>query len=290
MSAQGKSRTLAPYGRLQQILPLLAVLAVVALVALPVRLLGEQLGQNAAASPVLTRGAARYAVIVTTRFLEVALVLAGLAVYFRLAQRPSFRELGLSRRTAPGFLAGLLLTLAALILALALAVLAGIVRPDRIQFPGPWPVLLALAAATHAAIIEELVFRGVILQVVERLWTHWGAILVSGLSFAALHIFAPFDLSPAWWVLVMAGGIGFGWVFLASGRNLWLPIGLHLGFNLGVFTLFGLPGETRGAVVWQGAPAAPALSGQAGVVLLTAAAVAAAVLVVRLRRGQGRLA
>jgi membrane protease YdiL (CAAX protease family) len=265
---------------------LVAALIVVAAIDLPLRALGDQLARQASANPVLTLGAARYATIVTARLVEVLAVLLGLAVLFRVTRAGAFRQLGLGRVGRGGFWSGAMLAIAALAVALLLLSSVGLLRPDRIQSPGPWPVLLAFSAALHAAVIEELVFRSLLLQIVEQLAGRIAAVVVTALLFVLMHLLAPFKLSLAWWIVVAVAGVGLAWAFFASRRNLWLLIGVHLGFDLGVFLLFGLPGETRGAVLWPDMTPTPALSPAAGWVLLLAAAMTAAGLLSWLRRGR----
>jgi len=86
---------------------------------------------------------------------------------------------------------------------------------------------------------EELLSRGYWLQNIEQgLNLFWG-VLLSSLLFALLHLGNP-NVS---WVAVL--GLLAGGVFLAFGyvrtRLLWLPIGLHIGWNFFEGTVFGFP-------------------------------------------------
>jgi CAAX protease family protein len=79
---------------------------------------------------------------------------------------------------------------------------------------------------------EELLFRGYGLQILIAAIGPWATILPLGILFGALHYGNPGAsmLSSA----ITAGfGILFGYAYLRS-RDLWLPIGLHFGWN---FTL-----------------------------------------------------
>ena len=90
--------------------------------------------------------------------------------------------------------------------------------------------LVAMLAA--GSIGEELLFRGYGLQVLVAAIGPWATILPLGLLFGALHYGNPGAglLSSA---ITAAFGILFGYAYLRS-RDLWLPIGLHFGWN---FTL-----------------------------------------------------
>jgi uncharacterized protein len=86
---------------------------------------------------------------------------------------------------------------------------------------------------------EELVFRGVLFRIVEEMAGTWGALLVSALVFGALHLVNP-D-ATVWGALGIAieGGLMAGAAYAAT-RSLWLPIGLHLGWNFAEGGIFGV--------------------------------------------------
>jgi membrane protease YdiL (CAAX protease family) len=270
---------------------MLTMLAVIALVNFLVRALIEGIAGQDPGSLPYNPAVVRIAGMVSSRFLEVVSVLLALGLLFRITRYGSFANLGLGRDKVRWLPFGFGAAVVALLLAALIAYVSGLLPVNRVLYPGPWPTVLALAAATHAAVVEEIAFRGVLLQGVERLagrgrTGRWAAIIVSGLAFALLHVLAPFELSWAWWVLVLAAGIGFGWAFYAAGRALWLSIGLHWGFDLGVFLLLGLPGETRGWLNWPGSGPTPPLSSEAGYLILIGLALTAAFLLLVLR-GRG---
>ncbi len=84
---------------------------------------------------------------------------------------------------------------------------------------------------------EELLCRGYWLQnLSEGLGAGWG-VLISSCAFAVLHSLNP-NVSPMAVILLIGAGI-----FMASGyvrtHRLWLPIGLHIGWNFFEGTVFG---------------------------------------------------
>ena len=87
------------------------------------------------------------------------------------------------------------------------------------------PVLLFCGAMG-----EEIVFRGFMLQYLMRGWGRWIAILVLGAVFGFVHNDNPSAtlLSDGNTALF---GILFGFAILRS-HDLWLPIGLHFGWNV----------------------------------------------------------
>jgi membrane protease YdiL (CAAX protease family) len=120
---------------------------------------------------------------------------------------------------------------------------------------------------------EELLSRGYHLQTLASgLNLFWGVILSSAV-FGLLHLGNP---NATW---VSAAGIFFAGLFLAYGyittRQLWLSIGLHLGWNFFEGVVFGFPVSgldiyhlTRitvsGPELWTGGPFGP----EAGLVVL----------------------
>ena len=118
----------------------------------------------------------------------------------------------------------------------------------------PWLeiVLVFLPAALH----EELVFRGYAYQKL-RTWSRGGAIAVTAGLFAALHG----GNSGVTWIamanLLLAG------VLLALAyertRHLWLPIGIHLGWNIvsGPILGYGVSGYLAGTTVLTARVAGP---------------------------------
>ena len=265
---------------------MLAMLATILIVDLLVRLILEELVRQQTPELAYNPAVTRIAGSALTQLVEVAAVLLALALLFRITRYGSFADLGLGRSKLKWLPLGVLTPIVALALAALIAYAVGLVPIDRLLFPGPWPLLLIFAASTHAAVIEEIGFRGVFMQGIERLSNRTVAIVVSGALFALLHLLAPFTLTWPWWIVVTAAGFGFGWAFYAAGRSLWLTIGLHWGFDMGVFLLLGLPGESRGWLRWPAAGGDPALSVEAGAIMLIGLilTVAALWLVLRSRR------
>jgi len=84
---------------------------------------------------------------------------------------------------------------------------------------------------------EELLFRGFGFQVLLRALGGWTTVLPVGIIFAALHAGNP---NATWLGLANTAGFGilFGYAFLRS-HDIWLPIGLHFGWNF-TLPLFGV--------------------------------------------------
>jgi membrane protease YdiL (CAAX protease family) len=96
--------------------------------------------------------------------------------------------------------------------------------------------LFGFAAA--AAVTEELIFRGILFRIVEGRIGTWAALALTGLLFGLMHLINPdATLWGAVAVAVEAGGMLAA--AYAATRNLWVPIGLHFGWNFAEGGIFG---------------------------------------------------
>jgi membrane protease YdiL (CAAX protease family) len=115
---------------------------------------------------------------------------------------------------------------------------------------------LALAIAVSSAVGEEIVFRGVIFRLFEDRMGTIVALIVSAALFGLLHA----GNRGATWVstaaIVLESGVLLGLAYTAT-RALWLPIGLHFGWN---FTEGGIFGAAVSGREYAGLVSAP-LSG-----------------------------
>jgi membrane protease YdiL (CAAX protease family) len=141
-------------------------------------------------------------------------------------------------------------------------------------------VLTFLVAFIFVGWNEELLSRGYHLQTIASgINLFWG-VIISSVIFGWLHLGNPGATSLA------AIGIFFAGIFLAYGyvrtKQLWLPIGLHIGWNFCEGVVFGFPVsgsdiyaltriEVIGPEIWTGGPFGP----EAGLIVLPALALGA---------------
>lgn len=210
-----------------------------------------------------------------------ALTLAVLAAR-RLLDRRSIASLGLDwRRGQPGRDLWLGVAIAAGMMALifGLHLAAGWARlvgpgwstgdPEAVlRQAALWGLLFILVG-----FYEELLTRGYILQNLEDgLNTGWAVFLSSGV-FGLLHLSNP-NSSPVAVLGILGAGLLFAFAYLRT-RALWLPIGLHVGWNFFEGVVFGFPVsgletarlleiEVTGPALWTGGAFGP----EAGLVLL----------------------
>ncbi len=213
---------------------------------------------NAALGTVLRVGFFIFTVFLAVRFLmpvlyiffglqiagTVGLAIAGLAanlLTMAIFDRRPFVDIGL--RVAPAsavhLAVGVALGGGAAALLLLAPLLAGtghlMLRPHS-EFT--WPTLVFyLVTLFFAAAGEEMIFRGYAFQfLIERIGP-FGCVLPVGVLFGLVHTSNP----SATWLSVLntaLWGILLGYAFLRS-RDLWLPIGMHFGWNA-VLPLFGV--------------------------------------------------
>ncbi|GGP52034.1 CPBP family intramembrane glutamic endopeptidase [Saccharothrix coeruleofusca] len=135
-----------------------------------------------------------------------------------------------------------------------------------------------------AAVTEEVLFRGVLFRIVEGRIGTWAALALTALLFGASHIFNPnATLWTSLAIAIEAGGMLAA--AYAATRNLWVPIGVHFGWNFAQGGIFSsnvsgmdspkglLESATSGPAVFTGGefgPEASVYSVLAGVVVTAA--------------------
>ena len=149
-------------------------------------------------------------------------------------------DLGLwwSRVSADNLALGLIGGIGAACLVLGPPLLAGAARFAATPGDQPsWDTVLfvgVLIAAGSSG--EEIFFRGFGFQVLLARFGAWSTIVPVGVVFALLHGANP---NASWLGIANTAGFGilFGYAYLRS-RDIWLPIGLHFGWNV-TLPLFG---------------------------------------------------
>ncbi|MFY1683534.1 CPBP family intramembrane glutamic endopeptidase [Micromonospora sp. WMMD730] len=100
-----------------------------------------------------------------------------------------------------------------------------------------------------AAVTEELLFRGLLFRLVEERLGTWLSLLVTGVLFGLVHLANP-DAS-VWGATAVTIEAGFMLAACyAATRTLWVPIGLHFGWNFAAAGIFSVVvsgnGESQG--------------------------------------------
>jgi CAAX protease family protein len=155
------------------------------------------------------------------------------AVMLRLARRdaPELAIPGAGREVLLGAAVGAAFVLVSTLLIVALGGYSLTWDPGNIV-----PVL---AVAVGAAVTEELLFRGLALQAVERLGGSRIALAVTALFFGVSHLANEGANLWSAIALTVEAGVLLGAAFLWR-RNLWFVIGLHFAWN-SMVGILGIP-------------------------------------------------
>jgi hypothetical protein len=194
-------------------------------------------------TPSLTFLGELTAITITTLAAACAWNALGMAVF----EARTLADLGLGWHTGAGrnLLAGFSLGAGAAVLSIIPAVLAGFAHFERIAGAD---VSLRGALFTPlllfcGAVGEEIAFRGFALQYLMRAYGAWASIIGMGALFGLMHA-----TNPGATTLAVVNTAGFGILFgaaLLRSHGLWLPVGLHFGWNATLpFLGVGLSGIT----------------------------------------------
>jgi membrane protease YdiL (CAAX protease family) len=167
------------------------------------------------------------------------LLSSGLAsVYVALVhtlERRTPAELSL-RRGLPLAAAGFTLGLA--IFCTTYAVLWRLGYAQWLGFRQPAELFLPLASAILAGVGEELIFRGGVFRTLEGSLGTGTALVLSAALFGGLHALNHGATWTSTVAIALEAGVLLGAAYCVS-RSLWLPIGLHIGWNFTEGGLFG---------------------------------------------------
>jgi membrane protease YdiL (CAAX protease family) len=99
-------------------------------------------------------------------------------------------------------------------------------------------ILVPLAIALGAAFGEELTFRGGVFRVLEDGFGTAVALIASAVAFGLIHALNPGATVVSTAAIALESGVLLGLAYAAT-RSLWLPIGLHFGWNFTEGGIFG---------------------------------------------------
>ncbi len=191
-----------------------------------------------------------------TAYLAAALFVAGTvllayAVFVRLTERrrPSELQTRPALQELPqGIVLGLGLSAASVVV---ISLLGGY-QIDRFADRSTWTSLIVrgLAIAVASGVIEEVLLRGLVLRILAEVLGRWWALASSSLLFGILHIANPHSSVVVALSLAIEAGFLLGVAYLWTER-LWLPIGLHAGWNFALAAIFGgaLSGQQVSAII-----------------------------------------
>jgi membrane protease YdiL (CAAX protease family) len=135
----------------------------------------------------------------------------------------------------------------------------------------PRPVAPGLLLALVAAIFEEIAFRGFLFRLFAGVGGNWAAIVLTAALFGLSHNANSHATLASSGAVAVEAGILLGAAYAASG-SLWLPIGIHAGWNFAEGSIFGmavsgnnlstgfLTGRLRGPTILTGGSFGPEAS------------------------------
>jgi hypothetical protein len=99
-------------------------------------------------------------------------------------------------------------------------------------------ILPPLTMAFTSAIVEEILFRGILFRVIEEKLGSYLSLLISALLFGFIHISNPNSsfLTPVG--LAIQAGLLLGAAYIYA-KNLWFPIAIHFAWNFTQSAIFG---------------------------------------------------
>lgn len=99
-------------------------------------------------------------------------------------------------------------------------------------------ILGGLGTGVLAGFTEEILFRGVLLRLIEGWLGTWWALGITSVLFGAAHLSNPHATAFGAMAIMIEAGIPLGACYLLT-RRLWLAIGLHTAWNFVQGGIFG---------------------------------------------------
>jgi len=198
-------------------------------------------------------------IVVTSTLSTFAAAAVANAVVVRIYERCRLADVGLGGSPSSGreFLTGTAAGVAAVVCVVAIPVALRIAKFQRTAAVSehPWASFaFGGVAIFFGAMGEELLFRGYAFQLLVRSFGPFATILPTAVIFGLMHSWNP-EATPLAIVNTVAWGILLGYAVWRTGA-LWLPIGLHFGWNVALPLLgSNLSGFTMGVtgytLVWN---------------------------------------
>ena len=169
-------------------------------------------------------------------------ILAVLAIYYsyyfyvRLIEKRPITEL--SGPGAPNELGlGLLVGLGLFSIIIAILWALGYYRVTGMN---SWLVLIpAIVANVPSGFIQEIIFRGVIFRITRESLGMWWALGISSILFGLIHILSATATLQSVVAITLEAGVLLGAAYMLT-KRLWLPIGIHVAWDLANDGIFGV--------------------------------------------------
>lgn len=165
-------------------------------------------------------------------------------ICLRIVDRKSFNSIGFQfiESWKKQFSVGIIISFGAISAIVCIELIFGIVRIDFFHTRVDSVLIVLMQGMITFIIIgfgEEILFRGYCFQAVLKGTNVTFTIVVSSIIFSGMHIMNPnIQFIPL--INIVLAGVWFGFAYIRT-KQLWLPIGLHIGWNFAQGTLFGFP-------------------------------------------------
>lgn len=222
---------------------------------------------------------------------DVVLAIAGFAVYIayvRATEQRAISELE-PRRALPELAFGFAFGLA--LFGVVVGALAVTGHYHVSSFGNPVALASGLILWFSGAVMEELLFRGFIFRVTQNVAGTWIAVVVSALLFGLIHAANPGSSIFSSIAIALEAGVLLALAYAVTNR-LWLPIGIHAGWNYAEGTIFGTAvsgGSLKTSLLHGTLTGSPLLTGgafgvEASIVAIPVCLAAAAVFALKVKR------
>jgi len=171
---------------------------------------------------------------IAARLLVSAVLLFTYWAVARWVERREVREL--RRRDAHTILYGIAGGFVLFLCTMAILMVAGVYHFSA--FASTKPLLAGLSLAVAAAVVEELLFRGFVFRWLEAGLGTWIAVALSALMFGLAHAANQGATTMSTAAIALEAGVLLSAAYVYS-RTLWLPIGIHIGWNFTEGAIFG---------------------------------------------------
>lgn len=218
---------------------ILALIVTMALVIIGQQIIGKLLG--------LTTLDRNYRNLIKGILVSV-LALTGYILFFKYYEKRKVTELAtnsLAKNLSIGILIGVVLQSLTILVIYATGGF-NIVAINPVSF-----IIIPLTVAFTAAILEEILIRGILFRVLEEKLGSYIALALSAIIFGALHLSNPGATLVSALCVSIEAGILLGAAFMYS-RNLWFPIAIHFAWNFMQSGIFGAitSGNEKAESLW----------------------------------------
>ena len=177
----------------------------------------------------------RVAVLWGENLAIVVIMIVAYRLLVRWTEQRKATELGFAQ-AIPGAVGGALLGFILFCAVYAVLWAAGVATFKG--FAGTTGLIAAMATPVGAAVGEEILMRGGVYRLIEEGFGSAVAIIASGALFGLLHLGNPGATIESSLAIATEAGVLLAAAYVLT-RSLWLPIGLHFGWNFTEGGIFG---------------------------------------------------